>query len=220
MTFSIVARDIRTGEFGIATATGLLAVGALVPHAAGGIGAIATQGYSTNPFYGIDGLELLGEGLEAERALSRLTAEDAGRHRRQAIIVDNAGRCAGWTGEDNVGEMGHQCFPGFAVAGNMLTGTVVLEAMATSFRDSVEGPVALRLLDALRAGERAGGDSRKKQSAALLVVADKGYPTTDLRVDDHPQPLEELARLLALSTHDQFRDFLARLPTRENPGRS
>ena len=220
MTFSIVAKDPRSGAFGVATATGNLAVGSLVPHAAAGIGAVATQGFSTNPFYGRDGIDLLARGRSAEEVVATLTRADEGRARRQLVVIDATGRTAAWTGDGNEGALGHACHDGFAVAGNFLAGDEVLEMMATVYQASSPLPFAERLLHTLKAGEAAGGDKRGCQSCALFVMAGESYPRVDLRVDDHSAPLDELFRLYGLTQDPDYLAFLDRLPTREHPHRS
>jgi len=205
-TFSIVARDAKTGDLGIAVASKFLAVGAVVPWAKAGVGAIATQSYA-NVKYGPEGLALLADGKGAPEALDALTKEDARRDRRQAGIVDAKGSAATYTGARCFAWAGGKTGDGWAAQGNILVGESVVDAMGEAFdkaRAKGDGELADWLMTALAAGDAAGGDKRGRQSAALLVVRDKGgYEGgndryIDLRVDDHAKPVEDLARLLAL----------------------
>ena len=204
-TFSIVAADPATGELGIAVQSKFLAVGAVVPWAKAGVGAIATQAWA-NTTYGPRGLELLAEGKSPEDALRTMIANDEGREQRQVGIVDAKGQTATHTGGGCMAFAGGRSGRHFTVQGNILAGEEVIEAMAKSFEDSHDSgkELAQRLLDALQAGQEAGGDRRGMQSAALLVVRqDAGYSAyndryRDLRVDDHPEPIRELQRIYAL----------------------
>jgi len=209
MTFSIVARSTSgpggEPEWGVAVASKFLAVGNAVPAAVAGVGAIATQADANVAFKGI-GLSLLDEGATAEIALDRLLDEDAKRNHRQVGIVDVDGGAASHTGSACFDWAGGVTGDGFAIQGNILAGPEVVEAMRTAWESSDESaPLARRLLAALAAGDAAGGDKRGRQSAALLVVSEgAGYGgmddvAVDLRVDDHPAPIEELTRLLALN---------------------
>ena len=214
MTYSIVALEAGTGRLGVAAATGLQAVGALVPHLRGGVGAVATQGWATNPLYGPDALAALAGGETPGAVLSRLTAADPGRGHRQAIAIDAAGRTAGWTGAQNVPEMAHRLADGVAVAGNMLADAAELDAMLEAVAGAQAAPLEDRLLAALRAAQGAGGDRRGTCSAALSVAGARGYADTDLRVDHDPAPIAALARLLQRHRGAQVRSFLSRLPVR------
>ncbi len=205
MTFSIVARSADGGSWGVAVASKFLAVGSAVPAASAGVGAIATQA-AANVAYKRAGLAMLQDGATAEEALQRLLADDQGREERQVGIVDAAGRAASRTGSACLDWAGGVTGAGYAIQGNILTGQEVVAAMESAWRGSMpEEPLARRLLAALAAGDAAGGDSRGRQSAALLVVSrGAGYgglddTAVDLRVDDHPAPVEELARLLELN---------------------
>jgi len=201
-TFSIVACDLEAGEWGVAVESKFLAVGPVVPWAAANVGAIATQAFA-NTSYGPRGLELLRSGLSAEEVVKKLTEEDEEREHRQLGVVDARGRAAAFTGKECYEWAGHLVGDGYACQGNILASQRVVEAMAEAF-EQTEGALADRLVEALRAGQAAGGDRRGQQSAALLVVKEKGGyggftdRLIDLRVDDHPQPIEELARLLRL----------------------
>jgi len=202
MTFSIVAHDPETGDLGIAVQSKFLAVGAVVPWARAGVGAVATQSYA-NTTYGPRGLELLASGRTAEEALAALTADDSSAHQRQAGIVDAHGRSATFTGPGCYTWAGGVSGPSFATQGNILVGEATVTAMAETFQHTT-GALWHRLVEALAAGQRAGGDSRGQQSAALLVVRESGGYSgfndrmIDLRVDDHPQPIDELRRILIL----------------------
>jgi len=202
MTFSIVARDNRTGELGIAVQSKFLAVGAVVPWAKAGIGAIATQSWA-NTSYGPRGLELLASGLTASEVLAQLTRDDDGRALRQVGIVGINGAPATYTGEECYPWAGGHVGEDYTCQGNILVGEETVFAMAGTFEETA-GHLADRLVAALAAGQAAGGDSRGQQSAALLVVREgQGYSGfndrfIDLRVDDHPEPIDELRRLLQL----------------------
>jgi uncharacterized Ntn-hydrolase superfamily protein len=201
-TFSIVTIDPATGELGVAVASKFLAVGAVVPWARAGVGAVATQSYA-NVSYGPTGLELMAAGYSAGETLARLLADDPERELRQVGIVDARGGTATFTGSACHAWAGGRTGPGYVVQGNILTGPEVVDAMAHAF-ETTEGPLAARLLAALAAGDAAGGDRRGKQSAALLVVKERGgyggYTDRfiDLRVDDHPEPVAELERLYGI----------------------
>jgi uncharacterized Ntn-hydrolase superfamily protein len=215
MTWSIIARDHSTGQFGIAVATRFFAVGARVPHIAAGFGGIATQAL-VNPYYGIDGVRLLHEGGKPRDIIETLIAADAGRESRQLHIMDALGRIASHTGRDCVDWCGHLEGSGFSIAGNMLAGARVLDDTAKAYVAGEKLPFAQRLIAAMRAGEAAGGDKRGRQSAALLIHGNEEWSDLDLRVDDHSDPLAELGRLEAVSRERwvHFRQFL---PTRQNP---
>ena len=204
-TYSICACDLDAGQWGVATQSKFLAVGSVVPWAAPHVGAIATQSYA-NPRYGPDGLELLREGLSAEEVVERLTAADGDRAQRQLGVVDGEGRAATFTGDECHAWAGGRTGSGYAAQGNILVSGATVDALAETFEATGGRPLAERLLDCLDAAEAAGGDSRGRQSAALLVVErDAGYASlsdtlVDLRVDDHPDPLVELRRIHRL--HD------------------
>lgn len=201
-TFSIVAFDPQSGSLGVAVASKFLAVGSAVPWARAGVGAIATQAWA-NTSYGPKGLALLEQGLSVDEVARRLVADDEGREHRQFGIVDASGRAMAYTGSQCLEWAGHVVGPNFACQGNILAGPRVVEAMAERFQ-TAGGDLAARLLAALRAGEEAGGDRRGRQSAAILVVKEKGGyggfndRYMDLRVDDHPDPVAELERLVKL----------------------
>ncbi|HLT09693.1 MAG TPA: DUF1028 domain-containing protein [Micromonosporaceae bacterium] len=205
MTFSIVARS-ADGSLGVAVASKFLAVGAAVPAAEAGVGALATQSYA-NLAYRPQGLALLRTGVSAAGVVAGLTAADDGRQTRQLGVVGIEGDGATFTGSECHEWAGGVAGDGYAIQGNILTGPEVVREMERAFLDTAGEPrLARRLLAALRAGDEAGGDRRGRQSAALLVVAKgMGYGGTsdvvaDLRVDDHTDPVGELGRLLDLHT--------------------
>lgn len=201
-TFSIVAADVAAGDLGIAVASKFLAAGAVVPWASAGAGAVATQSWS-NTSYGPQGIAMMRAGASAKETLAKLIAADDGRDKRQVGIADARGGSAAHTGVACHGWAGHVVGEGFAAQGNLLVGKDTVDAMAASFR-ATRGALSGRLLAALKAGEAAGGDRRGRQSAALMVVRDKGGylgmndVLVDLRVDDAPDPVGELARLMVL----------------------
>ncbi len=201
-TFSIVARDPETGDLGIAVQSKFLAVGAVVPWARAGVGAVATQARA-NVAWGPDGLALLAQGMSAREAMDRLTSEDDGSSERQAGMVDANGQAVSFTGPDCMAWAGGTAGDGFCCQGNILVGPDVVAAMADAYRTGTE-PFSHRLISALEAGQAAGGDSRGKESAALLIVREGGgYGGNndryiDVRVDDHPDPITELRRILRL----------------------
>jgi uncharacterized Ntn-hydrolase superfamily protein len=215
MTWSIIARDSVTRQFGIAVATKFFAVGARVPHIAAGLGGIATQAL-VNPYYGIDGVTMLRQGKSPRDILAALLATDQGRESRQLHIMDAKGAIAAHTGKDCVDWCGHLPGDGFSLAGNMLAGPRVLEDSAKAYVANETLPFAQRLISAMRAGEAAGGDKRGKQSAALLIHDTEEWSALDLRVDDHEDPLSELERLERVS-RERWVHFRKFLPTRENP---
>jgi len=192
----MVARCPKTLTLGVCVSTAVPAVGNRVPHIEAGVGAIATQA-KTNIFYGIKGLKLLKAGLSPQAALEAMLKEDPDRESRQVIIIDDEGRTAAFTGKETVSWKGHLVGEDYVVAGNMLVGNKVVEAMAQTFESS-EGELAERLLKALEAGQETGGDKRGKMSAALLIARQqltKARPILDLRVDEHPDPIKELRRI-------------------------
>ena len=204
-TYSIVACDLEAREWGVAVQSKFLAVGAVVPWAEPEVGAIATQALA-NVSYGPHGLELLRQRLSAEEVVARLTEADDGRADRQLGVVDAEGRAESYTGSACLDWAGGKTGAGYAAQGNILVSADTVGALAETFEQTSGRPLAERLLAALAAAQAAGGDSRGQQSASLLVVKkDGGYGGTsdvmvDLRVDDHPTPIEELQRLYEL--HD------------------
>ncbi|HEV3477785.1 MAG TPA: DUF1028 domain-containing protein [Rubrobacteraceae bacterium] len=203
-TFSIVAFDSGTEELGVAVQSKFLAVGSIVPWARAGVGAVATQAMA-NFDYGPRGLELMSRGKTAEETVEALISADDEREHRQVGVVDARGRAATFTGSECFEWAGGVTGESYAAQGNILVGQETVEAMAKTF-ESAGDDLAGRLLTALDAGQAAGGDSRGKQSAALLVVREGGGyggnndRSLDLRVDDHPEPIKELIRLRELHT--------------------
>jgi uncharacterized Ntn-hydrolase superfamily protein len=204
VTFSLVACDLEAREWGVAVASKFLAVGAVVPWGEGEVGAVATQSYA-NVTFGPDGLTALRSGASAAEAMQRLLAPDPDREQRQVGIVDGQGRGATFTGGECFDWAGGRIGDCYAAQGNILTGADVVDALADTF-SATAGPLAERLLAALMAADQAGGDSRGRQSASMIVrKQDAGYGgnndiLVDLRVDDHPDPVTELARLYEI--HD------------------
>jgi uncharacterized Ntn-hydrolase superfamily protein len=214
MTWSIIARD-ASGAFGVAIASKFLAVGALCPHARSGVGAIATQAL-VNPLYASRGLDALERGEAPAAIVEQLTAPDEGRTHRQVHLIAADGRTAAYTGDACIDWCGSMAGAGFSVAGNMLAGPQVVEATAAAYRSGSDLPFAERLIAALAAGDAAGGDKRGKQAAALRVHTTEEYCALDLRVDDHPEPIQELRRLYEKSL-ERFQAFVACLPSRARP---
>ena len=201
-TYSLCACDLERGEWGVAVQSKFLAVGSIVSWAEAEVGCVATQAWA-NPRYGPEGLALLREGRTADEVVQALVGADDGRDDRQLGVVDAHGGSATFTGSACFDWAGGRTGPGWAAQGNLLVSAATVDALAETFAAS-SGPLAERLLAALAAGEAAGGDRRGRQSAALLVVRrEGGYGgmtdvAVDLRVDDHPEPIEELARLFGL----------------------
>jgi uncharacterized Ntn-hydrolase superfamily protein len=215
MTWSIIARDAKTGRVGIAVATCAFAVGARVPYIKTGIGAVATQAM-TNTLYGPRGLALLAAGAPAENAVRMLLEADAGRDHRQVHVMDREFHFAARTGSACVPWCGHLVEETFSIAGNMLAGEAVIQETAKAYQAGAETPFARRLIAALKAGEAAGGDKRGRQSAALLIHDDEEHAALDIRVDDHADPLGELERLEAVARR-MFVHARRFGPTRANP---
>ncbi|HZT90800.1 MAG TPA: DUF1028 domain-containing protein [Gaiellaceae bacterium] len=205
-TFSIAAADLEAGEVGCAVQSKYFAVGAVVPWVRAGIGAVATQAAGV-AVYGEQALGHLARGASPEEALAEVLADDPGRETRQLGVVAADGRAAAFTGAECLGWAGHRIGSGFAVQGNILAGHAVVDAMARAYEEAV-GPLVHRLVAALEAGQAAGGDRRGQQSAAVVVErvgarseSREGIDRVcDLRVDDHPQPIAELRRLVSIWT--------------------
>ena len=216
-TFSIVARDPQTGDMGVAVQSHYFSVGSVVPWAEAGVGAVATQSI-VEVSYGPKGLELMRQGKTASDALPDLLAKDEQRDVRQVAMVDSKGSVAAWTGPKCIEAAGGETGEGFSVQANLMANDKVWPAMAKAYRGTT-GDLADRMLAALEAGQKAGGDIRGQQSAALLIVKGtaSGQPWKDrlfdLRVEDHPHPIEELRRLVRLRRayrfEDQGDDFVA-----------
>jgi uncharacterized Ntn-hydrolase superfamily protein len=209
MTYSILVQDQATGAFGAAVASRFFAVGAICTHAEGGVGALSTQAL-VNPMYGPDGMALLRQGASAQEVVDLLISPDPGHAQRQLHVIDAAGRIAQHTGQGCVTWAGQRQDTRISVAGNMLAGPAVLDAMLAGYEAS-DGPLAWRLIAALQAGEDAGGDKRGKQSAAVRVHVKDPYPDLDIRADDHADPLAELRRLhrVSLERFAVFRTLMA-----------
>ena len=201
-TFSLVACDPAAGEVGVAVQSKFIAVGSVVPWARAGVGAIATQAWA-NTTFGPQGLALLAKGQAPDKVLQTLLAADAGRARRQVGVIDAKGRAATHTGGQCMPWAGGKTAKNYCAQGNILAGPGVVEAMGKAF-EQTQGDLGERMLAALQAGQKAGGDRRGRQSAALYIARDKaGYGGLndryrDLRVDDHPTPIQELLRIYRL----------------------
>lgn len=201
-TFSIVARDPATGELGVAVQSHWFSVGPIVPWAEAGVGAVATQSF-VNPTYGKLGLDMMRDGKSAPDTLKELLAKDEAREVRQVAMIDSQGRVEAFTGKNDIQAAGHIVGKNFSVQANLMLNDKVWPAMARAF-ESTKGDLADRMLAALDAAQLAGGDIRGRQSAALIVVTGKPTGqawkdrTFDLRIDDSPQPLKELRRLVTL----------------------
>lgn len=212
-TFSIVAFDPKTKDLGVAVESKFVAVGSVVPFAEAGVGAVATQSYA-NTTYGPKALAMLKRGMAPKDVLRKLIAADKEAVKRQVGIVDARGRAASYTGAECFEWAGHVVGRNYAAQGNILAGEDVVKSMTRAY-ESTEGDLPVRLLAALSAGQRTGGDKRGQQSAALLVVRKAGGYSgfndrwIDVRVDDHPAPIEELIRV--------FNIYDATLLNREDP---
>ncbi|MGE5653311.1 MAG: DUF1028 domain-containing protein [Bacillota bacterium] len=215
-TFSIVACDLEAREWGVAVQSKFMAVGAVVPWARAEVGAVATQA-RTNTTFGPRGLEMMEQGLSAQETLDRLLASDPDLTGRQVAMVDRKGGAAAYTSPSATYWAGHVTGNGYSCQGNILTGPEVVEGMAKAF-EGTKGDLAERLVAALEGGQGAGGDSRGRQSAALLVVKDKGGYNgltdryIDLRVEDHLYPINELRRILELYRFFFLKDKPESLP--------
>ncbi len=220
-TFSIVAFDPKTKDLGVAVESRFISVGSVVPWAEAGVGAVATQSFA-NTAYGPKGLDLLRKGIHPKDAIQRLTVRDGMAAQRQVGMVDARGRAASFTGDECFEWAGGAVGRNYACQGNILAGEAVVKGMARAF-ESTEGDLPVRLLAALHAGQKAGGDKRGQQSAALLVVRAKGGygglndRWIDVRVDDHPAPIDELTRVfnvydVTLLNREDPRDVVALTP--------
>lgn len=215
MTFSIVARCPRSGQFGVAAATAMPAVGKLLSHAAAGAGAVATQA-QVNPYLGLDGLALLRQGLSAREVLERLKDTDPCMELRQCALIDAQGDSLCWTGDKCLPWAGSLSGEQFSVQGNRLVGPQVLDAVAEAFRHAEKRPLIERLIEALDAGDRCGGDRHGESSAVIYVVDQEEYPLWDIRVDHNLDPVAELRRLHKVFAREVLPEILA-MPTRDNP---
>lgn len=217
MTFSIVAYDSETEEWGIAVQSKFVAVGTIVPFAKAGIGAIATQAYA-NTSYGPKGLTLLEMGFSAEEVIKILITKDPDREQRQVGIVDAEGKAASFTGSDCFDWAGHVVGENYCCQGNILVSKATVQAMAKAY-EQTSGDLVEKLFAALEAGQQAGGDKRGKESAAILIVKKKGAYDggtdryIDIRVDEHPEPIKELRKVfevynLCLLKRDDPKDIV------------
>ena len=214
MTWSILARDARSGTIGAAVASRFFATGAICLAVEGRVGALSTQAL-VNPMYAVHAMPRLRAGENPDAIIAELIGPDAGADQRQVHILDASGRVAQHTGPCCITWAGHVRGTDVSVAGNMLAGEAVVRHTLEAFLAS-SGPLPERLLAAMEAGEAAGGDKRGKQSAALRVCAADPYPELDIRADDHPDPLAELRRLYRVS-HERFAIFRRFLPGAESP---
>jgi uncharacterized Ntn-hydrolase superfamily protein len=215
MTWSIVAHDPASGAFAVAVATRAFAVGASCPFVRAGVGAVSTQSM-TNRYLGPAILDGLARGLDPASAIEGALAGDPGAGLRQVHAVDRHGRAAAWTGRNCVEWCGSVAGENVSVAGNMLAGEAVIAATLAEFEAHLATPLLERLMAAMLAGQDAGGDRRGRQSAAMRLITTEDFPDLDLRVDDHPDPLAELDRLLGL-WREQAEPRLAQAPRRANP---
>lgn len=215
MTFSIVARCSSTGLLGVAVATAVPAVGSMCPFTRANVGAVSTQSW-VNPYLALGALDAIAGGMSARAALDTVLAGDSARELRQIGLVNAAGEAAAFTGADCTPWCGQETGEGFAVQGNMLTGPEVIAAMAAAFRTSIGAPLDERLMRAMEAGDSAGGDRRGRQSASLRLQGPEDYPALDLRVDEHPHPVEELRRVLTIARL-QLMPFVDGMPKRDAP---
>lgn len=212
MTFSIVARCERTGQLGVAVSTAVPAVGAMCPYARSGVGAVSTQSW-VNPYLAMRALDRIAAGDDAIEALNAVIAQDAEKHLRQIGVIDSMGRASAWTGDECTPWCGQIVDTNFAAQGNMLVSAATIDAMADSFRSSRALDLAERLVQALEAGQRAGGDKRGRQSACIKVYGAEDYALWDLRVDEHVDPIIELRRVYAIA-RAQLLPFIEGMPSK------
>jgi uncharacterized Ntn-hydrolase superfamily protein len=215
MTFSLVAQCSRTGQLGVGALTAMAGVGKLVTYARAGIGAVATQAF-LNPYYGIDGLRLMEQGLPAGEALARLVEADPGREVRQCAMVDAAGGLGCWTGRQTPAWSGHISADGYSAQGNRLVGPETLEAALEAFQSAPTRELAERLLLGLEAGEATGADVAGTLSGTIYVVDSEEYPLWDIRVDHADDPAAALRELYE-EFAEEFVPMVAKLPTRADP---
>lgn len=211
-TFSIAARCERSGELGVAVSSAVPAVGSMCPYLVPGVGAVSTQSW-VNPYLAVDVLAALKNGLPAQEAVERSLAQDADAALRQIGVIGRQGPGVAWSGAGCTPWRGQFVGSDFAIQGNMLVGEATLLAMREAWLRDPDADLAERLLCALEAGDRAGGDVRGKQSAALKVVGDEAYACVDLRVDEHPEPVIELRRVFAIAQMQLF-PFVLGMPRR------
>jgi uncharacterized Ntn-hydrolase superfamily protein len=216
-TFSIVGRDERTGQLGVAVSTADVGAGRLVTWARSGVGAVATQSWPSL-YLAIDALAAMEGGASAPEAMEAVLRDDPGRSVRQLGVVDAHGGSATFSGDECTDWYGGIAGPNFAAQGNMLIRAETVSGLADSFRRTAGSGLDLaeRLMRALEAGQAGGGDKRGRQCAALLVVDCEAYPLWDIRVDEHPQPVAELRRVMEIARLDLL-PFVEGLPNRTNP---
>lgn len=217
-TFSIVARCERSGELGVAVATAVPAAGAMCPYLVAGVGAASTQSW-VNPYLAIRTLDALAAGVPPDEALRQALAKDDAAAGRQIGVIGARGPGTAWTGAACTPWCGQLVGADFAIQGNMLVGEETLLAMRDAWLARLGDDLVERLMSALEAGDRAGGDFRGKQSAAVKVVGSEAYASVDLRVDEHPQPVAELRRVLGVA-RVQLLPFVQGMPRREGPPRA
>lgn len=215
MTWSIVTHDPTTGAFAVAVATKAFAVGASCPFVRTRVGAVSTQSF-TNRYLGPAILDALARGLPPDAAIESALVGDAGRGIRQVHAVDRHGRSAAWTGQNCVEWCGSMAAPGISIAGNMLSGEPTIAETLRAWEAHSDLDLPERLMVAMEAGEMAGGDRRGKQSAAMVMITTEDFPDLNLRVDDSPEPLPELRRLLGIWRRERA-PGLAMQPSRANP---
>jgi uncharacterized Ntn-hydrolase superfamily protein len=215
VTWSIVAHDAATGAFAVAVATKAFAVGASCPFVRSGVGAVSTQSF-TNRYLGPAILDAMQRGLRPDAAIESALAGDEGRGIRQVHAVDRHGRTAAWTGQNCVEWCGNVAADGISVAGNMLAGEPTIGATLAAWQANATQDMPERLMMAMEAGDAAGGDRRGRQSAAMVLTTIEDFPDLNLRVDDHPAPLEELRRLLGIWRLERAPGLSAQ-PSRANP---
>jgi uncharacterized Ntn-hydrolase superfamily protein len=213
MTFSIVAHCPRTGQLGVAASTAVPAVGSMCPYVKPGVGAVSTQSW-VNPYLAVEALRLMERGEPGPAALQAVITGDEARDVRQIGVVDAQGRAASWSGASCTDWFGHVVDDHFAVQGNMLVGEATVSSMATAYREAATRDLVERLLLAMEAGQAAGGDKRGRQSASLIVYAEEDYALLDLRVDEHPDPVAELRRILSIARL-QLMPFVAGMPKKK-----
>lgn len=214
-TFSIAGRCPRTGQLGVAVSTADVGAGRLVTWARAGVGAVAMQSWP-NLYDAIATLDRLEDGIDVSTALAETLADDPDRALRQVGVVDSKGRSAAWTGDECTPWALHLTGNGFSAQGNMLVGPETVDELARGFEERPENDLAERLLTALEAGQAAGGDKRGRQCSALYVVDEAPFPLWDVRVDEHPEPVAELRRIVTIARH-QLLPFVEGLPTPDRP---
>ncbi|MDA7964400.1 DUF1028 domain-containing protein [Ruegeria sp.] len=213
MTYSLIAKDPDTGAIGLIVASRFFACGARVP-CVGARSAIASQAFS-NPVWGTEGLRRLETGEAAQDVLDDLVQRDKGRAARQAHLMDATGGFAAYTGADCVDWAGHRIGDTHSVAGNMLTGPDVVDATFEAYAAALDLPFPERLMTAMEAGERAGGDKRGKQAAGLVIHQGQSHAWLDMRADDHADPLAELRRLYDVAA-ERYLHFAQAMPSEQN----